>query len=261
MISDHLIRWAEKQILLSSSAPVLMVSGAQGIGKSTAMHSLSKHLENEVAILGIDDFYLTKSERTTLSNEVHPLFITRGPPGTHDLNLLHRTIDRLMVQGSDQSTLIPRFDKKIDNRVPKTEWTSFRGKPRAIIVEGWLIGCNPESEPDNVPLNRIEEQDDAGTWRQWQEDQLQGPYSALWDRSNAFFHLHAPSFETVLNWRIQQEETTLGLEHGTLQDERKEWVYSFILHYERLTRRMLSGNRRSGTVVQVDENRKPIDSV
>ena len=77
-------------------------------------------------------------------------------------------------------------------------------------------------------------------------------------RMNDFFHIVAPSFTTVLGWRLQQEETNLGIAAGTLPLERMEWVSQFILHYERITRRMLAGNRMPGRSVFIDEKREVI---
>ena len=52
-----------------------------------------------------------------MAARVHPLFATRGPPGTHDLGLLHRLLDRLSGAGPGDRTPLPRFDKLADERV------------------------------------------------------------------------------------------------------------------------------------------------
>ncbi len=39
-------------------------------------------------LLSIDDYYLSKIERLRISQKVHPLLITRGVPGTHDIKKL-----------------------------------------------------------------------------------------------------------------------------------------------------------------------------
>ena len=38
-----------------------------------------------VAVLSLDDLYLTRAQRQRLALDVHPLLATRGPPGSHDL--------------------------------------------------------------------------------------------------------------------------------------------------------------------------------
>ena len=48
-----------------------------------------------VAVLSIDDFYLTKAERNQLAQNIHPLLVTRGVPGTHDVQMLTDCVERL----------------------------------------------------------------------------------------------------------------------------------------------------------------------
>ena len=254
---DSLKTWILEQTC--PDMPVLlMLSGAQGIGKSTVVKRLGETVPGLVC-LGLDDFYLTRAERLILARDIHPLAETRGPPGTHDLALLNETLDQLLNAGPETLTSIPVFSKKLDDRLYEGDWREVRGRPDIILLEGWMIGALPDpSSPDGAILNRIEAQDRKGGWRRWQEDQLERPYAKLWDRADAFFHIHAPSFECVLNWRLQQEAETQGVLLSGLSAEHRKWVSDFILHYERLTRRMLSGHHRSGTIVAVDHNRKVV---
>lgn len=257
-MKTQLISWIEAQIeAAETDVPLLLVSGAQGIGKSTALRAVQAHFNNRVAVLGIDEFYLTRAERAALAERVHPLLETRGPPGTHDLTLINRVIDQLRAAQPETETKLPAFDKRIDDRAPAQDGPVFIGQPKAIILEGWLIGAEPDpAAPETAPLNEIERLDTAGIWRRYQEDQLAGSYAALWDRADAFFHIMAPRFDTVLGWRVQQEETTFGLAPGTLPKERRIWIETFILHYERLTKRMLKGQVRAGQCACVDASRK-----
>ena len=50
--------------------------------------------------------------------KVHPLFMTRGVPGTHDINLINKIINQLKKKNF-KTVLIPKFDKSIDNRLKK----------------------------------------------------------------------------------------------------------------------------------------------
>ncbi|MEM6555847.1 MAG: HAD hydrolase family protein [Pseudomonadota bacterium] len=257
-IQTILADWVEIQIRAHPGVPLLFVSGAQGIGKSTALAHLQQAFDNRLAILGLDDFYLTRDERQTLAKRVHPLFGVRGPPGTHDITFLRNTMDALRQAGDSSEILIPGFDKRIDDRLPAEKWKTFKGRPRAVLVEGWCVGAMPDLNAANSePLNAVEAKDSNGAWRNHQEAQLSDAYAALWDKADAFFHLHAPSFEQVLDWRTQQEATTHGVTVDALPDEKTEWVAEFIQHYERLTRRMLEGGRRAGYKLQVDARRRP----
>ena len=75
-----------------------------------------------------------------MSEKVHPLFMTRGVPGTHDINLINMTIKQLKKKGF-KSVLIPKFDKSIDNRLKKSKWIKVKKQPDIIIFEGWCVGA------------------------------------------------------------------------------------------------------------------------
>ena len=256
-MQQEIERWVRQNIEDVADPPLLFVSGAQGIGKSTALKSLENLDDLRIAVIGIDDVYLSREARLGLSRTVHLLCETRGPPGTHDLALLTGTIERLVEAGPKTITPMPVFDKRSDDRVAEPQWRTYRGRPDAIVVEGWLLGVDPNPEsPQQAPINRLEsEHDSGGEWRAWQEDNLQSDYAALWNRVDAFLHLDAPSFDVVLKWRLQQEETTHGLESGTLSQDRVAWVENFVQHFERMTRRMLDGGRRDGAVLDIDAER------
>jgi D-glycerate 3-kinase len=257
-LASAIVDWAEQQIAVAAgSPPVLMLSGAQGIGKSTAMAALRSHPRWRIAIIGLDDVYLTKADRIALATAVHPLCETRGPPGSHDFALLDSVLAALRDAGPSSQTPLPHFDKRVDDRAARATWPLFTGRPDAILMEGWLVGALPDPDAATAaPINPLEAQADPdGRWRAWQEAALAGRYAALWDQASAFMHLRAPSFDIVSTWRTQQEETTLGLAPGTLPPERRAWVARFIQHYERITRRMLSGACRPGTVLSVDAAR------
>ena len=239
-------------------ARVIFVAGPQGVGKSTAMAALTGAIPGSVS-LGLDDFYLTRGERRALARDVHPLFETRGPPGTHDVALLMEAIARLNAAGANERIAVPAFDKAADERRARADWPVLAGAPRVIFVEGWMMGVAADlSAPEAPPLNAVEAEDVDGAWRAWQETQLAGPYQRLWDMADAFLYIDAPGFDTVLGWRMQQEEATRGVAPRGLPAERQAWVSRFILHYQRLTERLLAGARRPGQSVAVDRFRQPV---
>jgi D-glycerate 3-kinase len=243
---------------LDAGARVIFIAGPQGVGKSTAMATLTAAIPESVA-LALDDFYLTRTAREALARDVHPLFATRGPPGTHDIALLMETLTRLMAAGPDERIRVPVFDKAVDDRRAPEDWAVVQGAPRVIFVEGWLLGVAADpAAAEAPPLNAVEAEDPDGTWRAYQEAQLAGPYARLWDMADAFIYLDAPGFAAVHDWRIEQEETTMGLAPGTLDAARRAWVADFILHYQRLTERLLAGHRRPGAAIAVDRLRRPV---
>lgn len=255
-LSDALLPLLRNQLDASGGAPRLVfLSGAQGIGKSTALKAAVSRLDANVCGLGIDDFYLPKADRQALARTVHPLFATRGPPGTHDIPLLMETLGALRAAGPSSRLSLPVFSKAADDRLKEHRlWT---GRPDLILLEGWLMGVLGDPfAPDAPPLNRIEEQDPSGVWLRYQEDCLAGAYAALWDMADAFIHLDAPGFRAVLGWRLQQEADNLGKPPGTLTPAETDWTQSFILHYQRLTERLLSGRRRAGEVIRLGPDRQ-----
>ncbi|HZD51482.1 MAG TPA: hypothetical protein VE175_00410, partial [Woeseiaceae bacterium] len=144
--------------------PVIVgINGAQGSGKSTLALFLSNWLERETGLatarLSIDDMYLGKSEREALSRTLHPLFATRGVPGTHDIGLGERVLDALTASGSPRSVHLPAFDKASDDRLPETRWPRVEAPVDAVLFEGWCVGARPQ-EPAQLaePINALEEE-------------------------------------------------------------------------------------------------------
>jgi hypothetical protein len=94
--------------------PIIGLSGPQGSGKTTALNALYKKSTKRIAILGIDDFYLTKAERIDLAKAVSPLCKTRGSAGTHDITLIEKTLESLMSATPSTRTPLICFDKVHD---------------------------------------------------------------------------------------------------------------------------------------------------
>lgn len=228
--------------------PLIGIAGAQGSGKTTLAKALARALG--AAAFSLDDVYLTKAERAALARDVHPLLAVRGPPGTHDLGLLAATIESLRA---GRPTALPAFDKLADDRVPGPV---FDGRPAAIVIDGWCLGATPQAAADLVrPINALErDQDPDARWRTWINDRLAGPYAALFARFDLMIHLAAPSFDTVLDWRCEQEAGLIG---GPLPLGRRDELARFIQHFERITRHMLAGGCRADPTFRLDERRRP----
>ena len=231
---------------LSDHMVVVGLCGAQGSGKSTASAALVEILQQDgiaAVALSIDDFYLPRAERMALAREVHPLLITRGVPGTHDVELAQATIDSL---AEAEPVLLPAFDKATDDRRPRAQWRAVQGPMRVVILEGWCVGALPEAEGQLAqPANALERDEDPdGRWRAYVNAALLGRYRALFDRLSPLVLLAAPSFEVVRRWRGEQEERLrekLAREGGDasrLMDDAA--IARFIAHYERVTRHILA---------------------
>lgn len=225
---------------------IIGINGAQGSGKSTLCDFLRLILEQchsqRVAVLSIDDLYLTRAERQALAREVHPLLSTRGVPGTHDVELGLATLNRLRAAAASDLTPLPAFDKASDDRRPAEDWPVFRGRPDILLFEGWCVGATPQPEAAlRAPVNALERDEDAdGRWRSYVNRQLESDYRRLFAELDRLIFLRVPGMDRVLEWRTLQEQklaaTTGAGQH--LMDATA--LRRFVMHYERLTRHNLA---------------------
>ncbi len=258
---------AIEPLLSSRSARpfIIGICGAQGSGKSTLADALAARLGQDgypTAILSIDDLYLTRRERVLLAGDVHPLFATRGPPGTHDTVLGCGVIDALR-QGV--GCRLPRFDKSRDDRRPESQWPEAPANCAVLILEGWCVGALPQSASDlQAPVNALEaDEDPHGVWRAYVNDALAGPYRQLFEQIDYLVFLQAPGFDVVAGWRLQQEEQLRAESRGECQHlmDRGE-IERFIQHYERLTLHVLQEMpHRADMVVKLDAERTALKTV
>lgn len=229
--------------------PLIGIAGAQGSGKTfqcrrfVAAHPRTAHFS-------LDDVYWPKSKRRDLARFSHPLFITRGPPGTHDLELAVRTIEALRAAPANAATPLPRFDKARDDRASEHEWPVFVGRPEAILFDGWCLGATPP--PQGAPLNALEAADTDGAWRATLAQLLAGDYARFFTSFDAIAYLKPPNWEIVKSWRTEQEAENLG---RPLTREDHARLDRFLQHYERITRSMMAGGHCAKCIVQLDEMR------
>ena len=232
---DHWSRQKHQPLLLS-------LQGPQGAGKSTLCHFLQLILEHQfnhkVAVLSLDDFYLTQSQRQSLSKSVHPLLKTRGVPGTHDVDLAFKTLTALK---HGRSVALPRFDKAQDNPFPESEWPQSPADVSIILFEGWCNHAPVSSDEELIePANMLERlEDPQRIWRSYVNQQLAHYHERLFTLCDALLCLLIPSFDLVYEWRGLQEQklkaTSAG--QGIMTPEQ---IRRFIDHFERISRRTMS---------------------
>jgi len=245
-------QWTGKPLIVG-------INGAQGSGKTT----LCKFLEalmlehNQRAItLSLDDLYLTHAERQKLAREMHPLFATRGVPGTHDVALGNAILDAL---SEGRPATLPRFDKAADDRFPQGR--QIDQKFDVILFEGWCVGAAPQlDEALREPINRLEaEEDPDGTWRHEVNRRLATDYAELFGRIDLLVMLKVEGFEAVRANRKLQEEKLARTNPGgaALMDDTA--LDRFLMHYERLTRWTLEEMpARAGIVVPIGPDQRPV---
>ncbi len=234
-------------------APVIGVAGAQGSGKTTLIRRRAR-ADRSIAAFSLDDVYLPRAYRQLIAREVHPLFVTRGPPGTHNLMQLGETLDEVEEASAKSVIVLPAFDKVADNPLPRSQRPVFKGKPSLILLDGWCLGATPQTDAELAPpVNQLEAAEDPnGVWRGEVNANLAGGYQEVFGRLDAILHLRAPSFDVVHAWRCQQEEGLLG---RSLEEADRARIARFIQHFERITRHMLAGGRRADLEVELAPDR------
>ena len=244
-IAERILSWkAEK-----GGPLVVAINGAQGTGKSTLSRFLSDFFRVSAGlnacVLSLDDLYLSRADRLALGERVHPLLATRGVPGTHDTDLGMDLI-KTFSSGTDGVVRTPRFRKELDDRVEASEWYSVDLPVDIVLFEGWCVSCRAESGDSLLEaINEFEvESDSDGVWRGYVNACLEGVYRDLFALVDHTIMLRVPSFDCILQWRMEQEDK-LRLQCESLANGAENHFMSegelrhFIAHFERLTRWML----------------------
>jgi D-glycerate 3-kinase len=239
LIADQIQRWH-----IPGEALIVGICGTQASGKSTASAQVVEHLTDEglnIGMIGLDDLYLGRSTRAELAAHVHPLFATRGPPGTHDVALGLTVLDA--VRRGD-AVRLPRFDKRADEPVAEADWQMLAAKADVLLFEGWCVGARPQTDAELMePTNALErEEDPEGVWRRAYNAHLAGPTGELFARIDRLIYLRPPGFEIVRTWRSQQERAYIATDRpeGAPAAMSDDQLLRFIAHYERMTRHMIA---------------------
>ena len=232
------------------------LAGGQGTGKTTISSLikiiLTKYFKLKVFRISIDDFYKTRKERLKLSKRLHPMLLTRGVPGTHDVNMMLNLFKKSKSKKFKRLKL-PTFDKAIDDRSKKDKWYDLREKPDVIIFEGWCVGARSEK---NVTLkktiNSMEKFDDQKQiWRKYVNQQLKTKYKNLYSQLNCLIYLKAKNFKLLQKWRLKQERK-LWLKNkksAKLKIMDKADVIRFMQTYQRITQNMFKNMPKYSSII------------
>ena len=243
---------------------VVGLCGAQGSGKSTVSAGLKVRLEAsglKVALLALDDLYLPLDDREALAASVHPLFRTRGVPGTHDTALGEALITAC---GREGVVKLPSFSKEDDTRRAEAEWTCIDTPIDVVLFEGWCVGARPQGEAAlAAPVNSLEAEEDAdGIWRRRVNQRLAGDYQRLFACIDYLVLLAAPGFGVVSAWRREQEHklraALMAKGKGLAATLDDAGVDRLIQHYQRLTEHILiEMTGRADLCILLDADRRP----
>ena len=241
----------------NSKKKKFLISGSQGIGKSTLANILEKNFKifykKKVLSLSLDNYYHTKKKRITLSKTIHPLLLTRGVPGTHDIQKL-----LMDIKNFDKSKFpihTPIFNKLTDDRTRKIKKVTSGFD--ILILEGWCCGCTPLSNKFLfVNINTLEkEKDKDKIWRNYFNKQLKEQYLTLFEYFDKLIYLKPPSFSFIVNWRLKQEKMMVKNKKNKPMNKRE--VIEFIAHYEKITKWMMKILPfHSDLCISIDKNQK-----
>ena len=258
MIKNFLIPlcfWISKKI--NKKRPYFVgLAGGQGTGKTTISSLikiiLTKYFKLKVFKISIDDFYKTRKERISLSKRIHPMLLTRGVPGTHDINMMLSFFKK--IKSKKFKTLkLPTFNKAIDDRYNKNKWYNIKEKPDVIIFEGWCVGARSEkSSTLKKTINSMEKtKDQKKIWRKYINQQLKSKYKKLYSQLNCLIYLKARNFSLLQKWRLKQERK-LSMNNKRKSNSKimsKGDVLNFMQTYQRITQNMFRKMPKYASVI------------
>ena len=238
-----------------------IISGPQGSGKTTLTRLIKKVIEKiykkKVMLLSIDDYYLSKKERIELSKKVHPLLITRGVPGTHNVKKLKGHINKFIK--NKFPIKVPIFNKLTDDT--STKKTIIK-KADILLLEGWCCGSTPLTNKYlQKNINNLEQQlDKKYKWRGYYNTQLKKEYTEIFSKFNHKIYIKPPSFVHVLKWRRNQEKQNALINKKKVFMSEEELKY-FIQHYEKLTRWMMKTMPAKASIIIIINKNQKIEKV
>ena len=250
-VSQWILKKASKKKTL-----IIGLAGGQGSGKTTIssilLLILSKYFKLNVFKVSIDDFYKTRKDRKLLSRVKHPLLMTRGVPGTHDIDLMLNFFKKVKTKNF-KTFYVPKFNKAIDDRYSKSLWIKIKSKPDIVIFEGWCVGAKPQTNTElEKPINSLEKAHDQNAmWRIYVNKQLKTKYKSLFKQLDGLLYLKAKNFNMLKNWRLKQEKKLWikTKNKKNLKIMSSGDVINFMQTYQRITQQMFKDAKKSSSVI------------
>ena len=184
--------------------------------------------------------------------------MTRGVPGTHDINFIFDLLKKTKSKRFNHQRL-PKFNKAIDDRLKKKSWYLVKKVPDVIIFEGWCVGARAEQNTTlKKPINPLERTEDKNLgWRKYVNGQLQTKYKKLFSKFDCLLFLKAGNFKLLQSWRLKQE-ALLKLNSKNKANSKvmsKNEVLTFMQTYQRVTQNMFKfAPKYSSIVLNLNSN-------
>ena len=211
---------------------------------------LKKFFKREIYVSSIDDFYKTLKDRDKISSSIHPLFKTRGVPGTHDTNLIKKFFIYIRKKNF-RKFKIPKFDKSTNDRFKKKYWHIINKRPEIVILEGWCVGAKPQSNSIiKRPVNILEKYEDKNlVWRKHVNKKLKNEYKKIFSIIDHFIFMKIPNFDLVFKWRLLQENKLKKKSQFKKKIMSYNEIRRFIMFYQRITLQMIKDLSKSASIV------------
>jgi len=253
------------------------LGGGQGTGKTTMVRLLQFLLEERgisAVHFSLDDLYLpweARRQRQAAQPDNPYYQISRGNPGTHEVELGLRTLRALRRAGPHDRTLLPAFDKALldgkGERLPEEQWPRVVGSPAVVLFEGWFVGAPMLEDKHLATLAGhvpevtvfLEKHDPDGRFTRELNAAL-SDYRDLFAQIDYLIYLRAPSLSKVTDWRKLQESKLRQTRGAGMSDEE---VTRFVQPYLLLTAvhgLQLLGDQRRGIadcIVMIGKDQLP----
>ena len=180
------------------------------------------------------------------------MLLTRGVPGTHDINMMINFFRQIKVRNFKRIKL-PIFNKAIDDRFKKKYWYDIKEKPDVVIFEGWCVGAKAERNSYlEKAINEMEKfKDEKQIWRKYVNQQLKSKYKKLFSQLNCLIFLKAKNFSLLQKWRLKQESKLKIKNQNKLKSKimNKVDVLNFMQTYQRITLNMFKNTPRYASII------------
>ena len=169
------------------------------------------------------------------------MLLTRGVPGTHDINMILNFFKKSKVKKFKRLKL-PTFNKAVDDRFNKNRWYDLKKRPDVVIFEGWCVGAKSEKNISlKKTINSMEKvKDHKQIWRRYVNQQLKSKYKSLHSQLNCLIYLKAKNFSLLQKWRLKQERKLWvnSKKKSNLKIMSSGDVINFMQTYQRITQNM-----------------------
>ena len=180
------------------------------------------------------------------------MLLTRGVPGTHDINMM-LSFFRKAKSRKFKRLKLPKFNKAIDDRFHKKNWYDLKVRPDVTIFEGWCVGA--KSEKNNTlkkNINSLEKaKDQRQIWRKYVNQQLKSKYKNLYSQLNCLIYLRAKNFSLLQKWRLKQERKlwVKSKVKSNLKIMSRGDVINFMQTYQRITQNMFKNMPKYASII------------